>query len=197
MTAAVCESGHADLCRQDVFPGHLFFGLPQPHAQGVSHEANASAYHNNHMYRDGYICFLHPNMWNPGRHTLTFVLRRVAKWLNKYDCWVAAAVSMARRGATTLMPLDFGLLSMTELRTRPGEILDRVADKGEAFIIERNGERKACLVPLSVLLPDISPARIADEIQLLVEHSEELATSVTESNDCRFGFRTNWKTEHP
>ena len=67
------------------------------------------------------------------------------------------------------MPLDFSLLSMTELRTRPGEILDRVADEGEAFIIERSGQRKACLVPLSVLLPDIPPARIADEIQLLVE----------------------------
>lgn len=86
------------------------------------------------------------------------------------------------------MPLDFGLLSMTELRTRPGEILDRVAEQGEAFIIERNGERKACLVPLSVLLPDISPARIADEIQLLVEHSEEFATGVTESNDIVFRF---------
>jgi len=42
----------------------------------------------NHMYREGSICFLHPNMWNPGRHTLTFVLGRVAKWLNKYDCWL-------------------------------------------------------------------------------------------------------------
>jgi ubiquitin-protein ligase len=47
---------------------------------------------NNHMYREGYICFLHPNMWNPGRHTLTFVLMRVAKWLNKYDCWAAYGV---------------------------------------------------------------------------------------------------------
>lgn len=43
----------------------------------------------NHMYKDGSICFLHPNMWNPGQHTLTFVLARVAKWLNKYDCWLA------------------------------------------------------------------------------------------------------------
>ncbi len=43
----------------------------------------------NHMYKDGQICFLHPNMWNPGRHNLTFVLGRVAKWLNKYDCWLA------------------------------------------------------------------------------------------------------------
>jgi hypothetical protein len=28
-------------------------------------------------------------MWNPGRHTLTFVLARLAKWLNKYDVWSA------------------------------------------------------------------------------------------------------------
>jgi hypothetical protein len=43
---------------------------------------------NNHMYKEGHICFLHPNMWNPGRHTLTFVLARSAKWLNKYDVWL-------------------------------------------------------------------------------------------------------------
>ena len=42
-----------------------------------------------HMYKEGNICFLHPNMWNPGRHNLTFVLARVAKWLNKYDCWAS------------------------------------------------------------------------------------------------------------
>lgn len=86
------------------------------------------------------------------------------------------------------MPLDFALLSMTELRTRPGEILDRVADKGEAFIIERSGQRKACLVPLSVFLPDISPARIADEIQGLVGSGEEPSTSFTEDKELAFRF---------
>ena len=65
------------------------------------------------------------------------------------------------------MPYDFGLLSMTELRNGPGEILDRVAQKGESFIIERNGRRTACLVPLSVFFPDIAPTRIADEIKEL------------------------------
>jgi len=40
-----------------------------------------------HEYNDGTICYLHPNMWNPGRHNLTFVLKRVAKWLNKYEVW--------------------------------------------------------------------------------------------------------------
>jgi hypothetical protein len=40
-----------------------------------------------HKYKAGNICYLHPNMWNPGRHNLTFVLARVAKWLNKYDIY--------------------------------------------------------------------------------------------------------------
>ncbi|HTV75061.1 MAG TPA: hypothetical protein VME66_15310 [Candidatus Acidoferrales bacterium] len=42
-----------------------------------------------HRYKGGYICYLHPNMWNPGRHDLTFVLWRTAKWLNKYDVYRA------------------------------------------------------------------------------------------------------------
>lgn len=86
------------------------------------------------------------------------------------------------------MPLDFALLSMTELRNRPGEILDRVADKGEAFIIERSGQRKACLVPLSVLLPDIPPARIADEIEQLVQQGEQSSTSFTDGRELAFKF---------
>jgi hypothetical protein len=40
-----------------------------------------------HRYKSGNICYLHPAMWNPGRHDLTFVLARVAKWLNKYDIY--------------------------------------------------------------------------------------------------------------
>jgi ubiquitin-protein ligase len=40
-----------------------------------------------HQYTDGRICYLHHNMWNPGRHDLTFVLGRTAKWLNKYEVW--------------------------------------------------------------------------------------------------------------
>jgi hypothetical protein len=40
-----------------------------------------------HTYTAGNICYLHPNYWNPGRHDLTFVLARVAKWLNKFEVW--------------------------------------------------------------------------------------------------------------
>jgi prevent-host-death family protein len=86
------------------------------------------------------------------------------------------------------MQLDFGLLSMTELRNRPGELLDRVADDGEAYIIERNGQRKACLVPLSAFFPDISPSRIADEIKELEDHGEEPRTTITENRELSFRF---------
>jgi prevent-host-death family protein len=86
------------------------------------------------------------------------------------------------------MPLDFRLLSMTELRNRPGEILDRVADNGQGFIIERSGRRKACLVPLSLFFPDISPARIADEIEVLLAQDEESRTTITDSRELAFRF---------
>ena len=102
---------------------------------------------------------------------------------------------MARRSDITLImtqvpdnPQDFGLLSMTELRERPGEVLDRVADGGEAFIIERNGKRKACLVPLSLFFPDIPPARIGDEIMELIQHNEVSRPSITKDRELVFRF---------
>lgn len=87
---------------------------------------------------------------------------------------------------------EFQLLSMSELRNGPGEILDRVADKGEAFIIERNGHRKACLVPLSLFFPDISPARIAEELkdfQQLEDQGKGPSITITENRELAFRFR--------
>ena len=40
-----------------------------------------------HRYPNDRICFLHPHMWNPGRHNLTFVIQRAAKWLAKYEVY--------------------------------------------------------------------------------------------------------------
>ncbi len=40
-----------------------------------------------HRYNAGNICYLHPSMWNPGTHHLTFVIARAAKWLSKYEVW--------------------------------------------------------------------------------------------------------------
>jgi len=86
---------------------------------------------------------------------------------------------------------------MTELRNRPGEILDRVAANGEAFIIERNGKQKACLVPLSVFFPDVSPIRIADEIKELEDHGEKPRTAITEARELAFRFPLKVNQEGP
>jgi ubiquitin-protein ligase len=40
-----------------------------------------------HRYQPGNICYLHPSMWNPGIHDLSFAIARAAKWLNKYEVW--------------------------------------------------------------------------------------------------------------
>lgn len=77
------------------------------------------------------------------------------------------------------MRLDFTPLSMTELRTRPGELRDRVADDGESFLTERNGRQRACLVPISVFLPDISPARIARELDELEKAGKMTHTTIS------------------
>jgi prevent-host-death family protein len=87
------------------------------------------------------------------------------------------------------MAIDFVPLPMTELRNRPGEILDRVADGGESFVIERNGQQRACLVPLSVFLPDISSARIAQELEELEKSGESSRTTVTLEREIAFTFR--------
>lgn len=42
-----------------------------------------------HRYSDGTVCYVHPKMWNPGLHTLTTVIMRTAKWLSKYEVWLA------------------------------------------------------------------------------------------------------------
>ena len=86
------------------------------------------------------------------------------------------------------MAIDFTVLPMTELRNRPGEILDRVADGGESFVIERNGHQKACLVPLSVFLPDVSSARIAKELEELERAGVSSRTTITSDKEIAFTF---------
>lgn len=85
--------------------------------------------------------------------------------------------------------IDFTPLTMTELRNRPGEILDRVAQHGECFAIERHGRRKACLVPLSVFLPDVSPTRVAEELEQLKQAGESPRATVTPEREIAFKVR--------
>lgn len=94
------------------------------------------------------------------------------------------------------MRIDFALLPMTELRNAPGEILDRVAEQGQAFVIERNGKQKACLVPMSVFFPDIAPARIADELDQLQNAGEEPRVAFTDQRELSLTF-TEASADHP
>ena len=40
-----------------------------------------------HKFSNSQICFMHPSLWNPGRHDLCFVIARAAKWLAKYEVY--------------------------------------------------------------------------------------------------------------
>lgn len=70
-----------------VFPDTYPNTLPTVHVRKPALQANAP-----HRYNSGNICYLHPSMWNPGRHTLAFVIARAAKWLNKYEVWLVTGV---------------------------------------------------------------------------------------------------------
>jgi prevent-host-death family protein len=98
---------------------------------------------------------------------------------------VARGGNYALKGANVQLDfkIDFKSLKMMELRSSPGEVLDRVARDGEVFIIERNGQPKACLVPVSFLLPDISPDRIAQELEKLRENKEHPKLTINEKKE--------------
>ena len=86
------------------------------------------------------------------------------------------------------MYLSFQLLSMMDLRSAPGDVLDRVAKNGEAFIVERNGVQMACLVPLSLLMPDIESNRLAKELETLIAQSEPYKLRINESKELELQF---------
>lgn len=86
------------------------------------------------------------------------------------------------------MRFNFQPLPMMELRNAPGEILDRVSQKREAFVVERNGRQMACLVPVSVFLPEIRLARLTREFALLDEQFDAHTKTVTERNEVELRF---------
>jgi prevent-host-death family protein len=81
------------------------------------------------------------------------------------------------------LKIDFKTLSMMDLRSTPGEVLDKVARDGDVFVIERNGQPKACLVPVAFLLPDIAPERITKELAKLNERNESYRLTINESKE--------------
>ena len=63
------------------FPESYPNGMPEVHVRRPALERSP------HRYLNNRICYLHPSMWNPGRHNLTFVIQRAAKWLAKYEVY--------------------------------------------------------------------------------------------------------------
>jgi len=78
---------------------------------------------------------------------------------------------------------------MMDLRSTPGEVLDRVARDGDVFIIERNGEPKACLVPVSFLLPDVPPERIMQELGKLEDKKETYKLTINDNKELEISWR--------
>jgi prevent-host-death family protein len=86
------------------------------------------------------------------------------------------------------LKVDFKTLKMMELRSSPGEVLDRVARDGEVFVVERNGQPKACLVPISFLLPDIPADRIARELGKLDGKNETYRLTINDYKELEISF---------
>ena len=87
------------------------------------------------------------------------------------------------------MKIEFKPLSMMALRSRPGEVLDEVSRNGAAYIIERNGRQKACLVPISSFLPDIQNSRVSAELDRIVDSNERCRVAISEDREIQLVFR--------
>ena len=87
------------------------------------------------------------------------------------------------------MQIEFKPLSMMALRSRPGEVLDEVSREGAAYLIERNGQQKACLVPISCFLPDIQTSRVTAELDRIVESNERCRVAISGDLEIQLMFR--------
>ena len=83
-------------------------------------------------------------------------------------------------------PTEFKPLSMMKLRSSPGEIINRVAQEGETFVIERNGQPLACLLPVSAFLPDVDQKRLEKDREELGEVYENYINGVTPHREIYF-----------
>ncbi|MXX62699.1 MAG: hypothetical protein F4112_03675 [Holophagales bacterium] len=86
------------------------------------------------------------------------------------------------------MLIDFKPLPMMALRSRPGEVLDEVSREGAAFLIERNGQQKACLVPISYFLPDIQTSRVTAELDRITDSNEHCRIAISEGREIQLVF---------
>ena len=87
------------------------------------------------------------------------------------------------------MLIEFKSLSMMALRSRPGEVLDDVSREGVAYLIERNGQQKACLVPISYFLPDIQTSRMTAELDKIIDSNEHYRITISDEREIQLVFR--------
>ena len=87
------------------------------------------------------------------------------------------------------MKIEFKVLPMMALRSRPGEVLDEVSRDGAAFIVERNGRQKACLVPISCFLPDVEMSRVRTELDRIADSNERCRVAISENRELQLLFR--------
>ena len=87
------------------------------------------------------------------------------------------------------MLIEFKPLPMMALRSRPGEVLDEVSREGAAFLVERNGQQKACLVPISYFLPDIQTSRVTAELDKIMDSNERCRVTISDEREIQLVFR--------
>ncbi len=70
---------------RDIYTLNVFFPEHYPSSMPEVRVRRPELERSPHRYMNDRICYLHHHMWNPGRHNLTFVIQRSAKWLAKYE----------------------------------------------------------------------------------------------------------------
>lgn len=68
---------------QIFFPSTYPYSMPKVYVRKPALRSNSY-----HMFQEGNICYQHSSTWNPGKHDLSHVIARTAKWLNKYEVWL-------------------------------------------------------------------------------------------------------------
>ena len=86
------------------------------------------------------------------------------------------------------MQVEFRQLPMMALRSRPGEILDEVSREGLSFLIERNGQPKACLVPISYFLPDVQTSRLTADLDSIMDSNERCRIAINDEREIQLIF---------
>jgi len=85
-----------------------------------------------------------------------------------------------------LRPLEFTSLPMMKLRSSAGEVLDRVSRDGESFVIHRSGQQLACLVPVSMFLPDVDNKRLRKDLKNFKSLEIDYSMTITPDKEICF-----------